>query len=129
MIEEIYLFIKVNALRDLGNVFRSSFLRTHGHLMHASTPITKEPIDGCDTSKYKTDNGIIITYDYDPGANKYLVFKFAGDGKVVIEKIIGVDESTKQTITVNCAVGGQSTRQRVAHAIYKDLKVNLLHMV
>lgn len=130
MIEEIYLSINVDALKDFGNVFRSSFLRTHGHLLHVSTHITKESIDGCDRSKYGTDNGIIVVYDYEPASNnKCLVFKFTGDGKVVIDKIVGVDESTKQSITVNCAIGGESTRRRVAHAIYRDLKVNLLHIV
>ena len=128
MIEEIYLSIKANALRDFGNVFRSSFLRTHEHQMHISTHITKEPIDGCDTSKYKTDNGLIVVYDYEPGSNKSLVFKFAGDGKVVIDKIIGVDESTKTSTVVNCVSGGNSVRRQVLHRIYRDLGVDIAEL-
>lgn len=127
--EEIYLSIKTDALRDFGNVFRSSFLRTHGNLMHISTHITKESIEGCDISKYKADNGIIVTYDYEPGSNKSLIFKFIGDGNVVIDKIIGVDESTKESVIVNCSIGGQFTRNRVAHDVYRYLKVNILDIV
>ena len=128
--EEIYLFIKVDALRDFGNVFKSSFLRTHGNLMHISTHhITKEPIEGCDLSKYKTNNGITVVYDYEPGSNKSLIFKFIGDGNVIIDKMIGVDESTKESVIVNCAIGGQATRNRVAHDVYRYLKVNILDIV
>lgn len=126
MQEEIYHSIGVEVMKDFGNVFRSTFLKEHKNKIQIFTKVTKETIDGSDISRYKSDKDLILVYDYEPGSDKSLVFRFTGNGMVNIDRIIRGDEKSKISIVAYCSHGGNSTRQRILHKIYRELNVNVL---
>lgn len=124
--EEIYFSVGIDSMINFRNVFTGSFLKYHRSQIQIFTKITKDPIAGCDMFKYKTGKDLIVVYSC--SANTSLIFRFPGNGKVYIDKIIGVDESTKISTVVDCATGGNFVRQKVLHKIYRDLGVDIAEL-
>ena len=124
--EEIYFSVGIDSMINFRNVFTGSFLKYHRGQIQIFTKITKEPITGCDMFKYKTGKDLIVVYNC--SHNTSLIFRFPGDGKVYIDKIIGADETTRVSTVTNCATGGNFVRQQVLHKIYRDLGVDIAEL-